>query len=172
MDDERCDCLFSRSKPQFLGVVNVGSGMHSHAGAWERGMGSCHSREDLPVIPAKISPSFPRMISPSFPQNTPSFPQNTPSFPQNSQSFPQNSPSFPQNSPSFPQNSPSFPRRRESITERPILNELARRGLYAFPRGSVGTREKSPDWRGYNLGMSLLFLLFPQISHPWQPGRP
>ena len=28
--------------------------MHSHAGAWERGMGSCHSREDLPVIPAKL----------------------------------------------------------------------------------------------------------------------
>ena len=37
MDDERCDCLFSRSKPQFLGAVNVDPGMHSHAGAWERG---------------------------------------------------------------------------------------------------------------------------------------
>ena len=37
--------------------------------------------------------------------------------------------------------SPSFPRRRESITERPILNELTRRGLlYAFPRRSLGTR--------------------------------
>ena len=48
MDDERCDCLFSRSKHQFFGVVNVDSGMHSHAGAWERGK-----------------------HSPSFPQNTP-----------------------------------------------------------------------------------------------------
>ena len=106
MDDKRCDCLFSRSKPQFLGAVNVDSGiptqepgneewvpaipakispsfpqntpsfprrresiteqpilngltrrglcMHSHAGAWERGMGSCHSRKGLPVIPAKL----------------------------------------------------------------------------------------------------------------------
>ena len=77
-------------------------------------------------------------------------------------------------SPPFLQNSPSFPRRRESITEQPILNELARCGLlYAFPRGSVGTREKqSPDQRGYNLSTSLLFLLFPWVSHPWQPGRP
>ena len=45
MDDERCDCLFSRSKPQFLGVVNVDSGMHSHAGAWERGRSPRHSRK-------------------------------------------------------------------------------------------------------------------------------
>ena len=54
MDDERCDCLFSRAKPQFLGAVNVDSGMHSHAGAWERGMGSHHSRKGFPVIPAKL----------------------------------------------------------------------------------------------------------------------
>ena len=48
MDDERCDCLFSRAKPQFLGAVNVDSGMHSHAGAWERGIGFHHSRKGLP----------------------------------------------------------------------------------------------------------------------------
>ena len=82
------------------------------------------AQDYLNVIPAKVSPPFP----------------------QNSPSFPQNSPPFPQNSPPFPQNSPSFPRRRESITEQPILNELARCGLlYAFPRGSVGTRKnKAP----------------------------
>ena len=39
---------------------------------------------------------------------------------------------------------PLFPRRRESITDQPIFNELTCRGLYAFPRGSVGTRKISP----------------------------
>ena len=62
MDDERCDCLFSRAKPQFLGAVNVDSGMHSHAGAWERGMGSHHSRKGFPVIPAKVSPVIPAKL--------------------------------------------------------------------------------------------------------------
>ena len=125
--------LVQQVETSIFGAVNVDPGMHSHAGAWERG--------NRPAVVCVCIPTRERGNEERSP-------------------------------PSFPQNSPSFPRRRESITERPILNELARRGLYAFPRGSVGTREKSPDWRGYNLGMSLLFLLFPQISHPWQPGRP
>ena len=104
------------------------------------------AQDYLNVIPAKVSPPFP---------------QNSPSFPRRRESITEQpilnelarvcipakvSPPFPQNSPPFLQNSPSFPRRRESITEQPILNELARCGLlYAFPRGSVGTRKnKAP----------------------------
>ena len=132
---------------------------HSRTGLSQR-----HSRKGLPAIPAKL-PVIPRHSRKtprhSRGQNSPSFPPSITeqpilnelarcgllyAFPRGSVGTRKVSPPFPQNSPPFLQNSPSFPRRRESITEQPILNELARCGLlYAFPRGSVGTRKnKAP----------------------------
>ena len=71
MDDERCDCLFSRSKPQFWGLLMlIQVCIPTRESGNEEGLPR-HSRKDLPRHSRKTLPAIPAKHSPSFPQNTP-----------------------------------------------------------------------------------------------------